>query len=144
MEQDDVREPGRAVPARAAFRPSTAERGRGRIIRLASQQSVRAFGASGAYGVSNAAVSAPVRSQAEAWSRHVVCVNALAPGFVRTPLTRAVFDDPVGTEAMVARTMAGRNGEPADPTGAAVFLASDAARCMKGRTLFVDVGLSVT
>ncbi|MEU9009128.1 SDR family oxidoreductase [Streptomyces sp. NPDC048479] len=126
------------------FGPSMAGRGWGRIIHLASQQSVRAFGASGAYGVSKAAVSALARSQAEAWSRHGVCVNALAPGFVRTPLTRAVFDDPVRTEAMAARTMAGRNGEPADLTGAAVFLASDAARYTTGQTLFVDGGFSVT
>lgn len=126
------------------FGPVMAGRGWGRIIHLASQQSIRAFGNSGAYGVSKAAVSALARSQAEAWSRHGVAVNALAPSFVRTPLTRAVFDDPARVRAMAGRTMAGRNGEPADFTGAAVFLASDAARYVTGQTLFVDGGFSVT
>ncbi|MCP2169454.1 SDR family oxidoreductase [Goodfellowiella coeruleoviolacea] len=68
-----------------------AARGWGRIIHLASQQSIRAFGNSGAYGVAKAGLAALTRSQAEAWSRHGVRVNAIAPGFVSTPLTRAVF-----------------------------------------------------
>ncbi|NBE55863.1 SDR family NAD(P)-dependent oxidoreductase [Streptomyces boluensis] len=126
------------------FGPGMAERGWGRIIHLASQQSVRAFGNSGAYGVSKAAVAGLARSQAEAWAPYGVCVNALAPGFVHTPLTEPVFADPARAAAMAARTMAGRNGEAEDCAGAAVFLASDAARYVNGQTLFVDGGFSVT
>jgi NAD(P)-dependent dehydrogenase (short-subunit alcohol dehydrogenase family) len=126
------------------FGPLMAERGWGRIITLASQQSVRAFGNSGAYGVSKAAVAALVRAQAEAWSRHGVCANAVAPGFVRTPLTAGVFGDPARAAAMAARTMAGRNGELADFAGVAVFLAGDASAYVTGQTVFVDGGFSVT
>ncbi|GAB7034797.1 SDR family oxidoreductase [Streptomyces sp. NPDC021749] len=126
------------------FGPGMADRGWGRILHIASQQTIRAFGNSGAYGVSKAGLAALTRSQAEAWSRHGVSVNALAPGFVHTPLTEAVFADPVRAEAMAGRTMAGRNGEPADFAGAAVFLAGPAAAYVTGQTLFVDGGFSVT
>jgi len=126
------------------FGPLMAERGWGRIIHLGSQQSVRAFGNSGVYGVSKAAVLALARSQAEAWSRHGVCVNAIAPGFVSTPLTAPVFADPDRADALAGRTMAGRNGETDDMVGAAVFLAGEAARYVTGQTIFVDGGFSVT
>ncbi|MGD3107087.1 SDR family NAD(P)-dependent oxidoreductase [Streptomyces sp. YGL11-2] len=126
------------------FGPGMADRGWGRILHIASQQSVRAFGNSGAYGVSKAGLAALTRSQAEAWSRHGVSVNALAPGFVHTPLNEAVFADPVRAAAMAGRTMAQRNGEPADFAGAAVFLAGPGAAYVTGQTVFVDGGFSVT
>ncbi|WP_369173054.1 SDR family NAD(P)-dependent oxidoreductase [Streptomyces sp. R28] len=124
--------------------PKMAANGWGRIIHIASQQSVRAFGNSGAYGVSKAGLAALTRSQAEAWSARGVCVNAIAPGFVHTPLNEAVFRDPVRVDAMARRTMTGRNGELADFTGIAVFLAGDASSYVTGQTIFVDGGFSVT
>jgi NAD(P)-dependent dehydrogenase (short-subunit alcohol dehydrogenase family) len=126
------------------FGPSMAARGWGRIINIASQQAVRAYGNSGAYGVSKAGLTALSRSQAEAWSSSGVCCNAIAPGVVHTPLTEEVFADPQRVAAHAARTMIGRNGVPADFAGAAVFLASDAAAAVTGQTLFVDGGFSAT
>jgi NAD(P)-dependent dehydrogenase (short-subunit alcohol dehydrogenase family) len=126
------------------FGPAMAARGWGRIINVASQQSIRAFGRSGAYGVSKAAISGLTRSQAEAWSARGVCVNAVAPGFVKTPLTEAVFSDPERAQAMANRTMIGRNGVLDDFTGVTVFLASDASAYVTGQTIFVDGGFSVT
>jgi NAD(P)-dependent dehydrogenase (short-subunit alcohol dehydrogenase family) len=123
--------------------PPMAARGWGRVINIASQQTIRAFGNSGAYGVSKAGIAALTRSQAEAWSARGVCCNAIAPGFVSTPLTRAVFEDPARARAMAARTMIGRSGEPADFRGVAVFLASNASEYLTGQTLFVDGGFSV-
>ena len=125
------------------FGPGMAAKGWGRIIHVASQQAVRAYLNSGAYGVSKGGVTALTRSQAEAWSASGVCCNAIAPGVVRTPLTAAVFADEATAAATAARTMQGRNGEPADYAGAAVFLASDAAAYITGQTLFVDGGFSV-
>jgi gluconate 5-dehydrogenase len=126
------------------FGPRMAARRWGRIINIASQQSIRAFGNSGAYGVSKAGIVALTRSQAEAWSSAGVCANAIAPGFVRTPLTRAVFADPARSAAMAGRTMVGRNGELADFQGVAVFLASHASDYVTGQTIFVDGGFSST
>jgi NAD(P)-dependent dehydrogenase (short-subunit alcohol dehydrogenase family) len=124
--------------------PNMAAKGWGRIINIVSQQAIRAFGNSGAYGVSKAALAALTRSQAEAWSARGVCVNAVAPGFVRTPLNEVVFKDPVRTEAMARRTMIGRNSELGDFAGVAVFLASDASAYVTGQTIFVDGGFSST
>jgi gluconate 5-dehydrogenase len=124
------------------FGPKMAAGGWGRIINIGSQQTARAFGNSGAYGVSKAGVAALTRSQAEAWSPYGVCCNAIAPGFVHTPMTEPVFSDPDRTAAMAARTMIGRNGELGDFTGIAVFLASRASDFVTGQTIFVDGGFS--
>jgi gluconate 5-dehydrogenase len=127
-----------------AFGPRMARRGWGRIINVASQQAFRAYGNSGAYGVSKAGLVALTRSQAEAWSRDGVCCNAIAPGVVHTPLTEAVFADPQKVAGHAARSMIGRNGVPDDFGACAVFLASSAAVAVTGQTLFVDGGYSAT
>jgi gluconate 5-dehydrogenase len=127
-----------------AFGPRMAERGWGRIINVVSQQAFRAYGNSGAYGAAKAGLVGLTRSQAEAWSRHGVCCNAIAPGVVHTPLTEPVFADPAIVARHAARTMIGRNGVPEDFGACAVFLASDAAVAVTGQTLFVDGGYSAT
>jgi gluconate 5-dehydrogenase len=127
-----------------AFGPRMAARGWGRIINVVSQQAFRAYGNSGAYGVSKAGLVALTRSQAEAWSPEGVCCNAVAPGVVHTPLTEEVFADPAKVSAHAARTMIGRNGVPGDFAGCAVFLASAASAAVTGQTLFVDGGYSAT
>jgi gluconate 5-dehydrogenase len=124
------------------FGPVMAERGWGRIVNLASQQAVRAFGNSGAYGASKGGVAALTRSQAEAWSRYGVCCNTIAPGVVRTPMTVPTFADPARSAALAARTFAGRNGEADDFAGLAIFLAAPACAYLTGQTIFLDGGFS--
>jgi NAD(P)-dependent dehydrogenase (short-subunit alcohol dehydrogenase family) len=126
------------------FGPVMAERGWGRIINVTSQQAHRAFGNSGGYGPSKAGLAALTRSQSEAWARSGVTVNSICPGFVATPLTEMVASDPVRAAALANRTMIGRNGEPFDFAGAAIFLASPASTYVTGQTLFVDGGFSAT
>jgi NAD(P)-dependent dehydrogenase (short-subunit alcohol dehydrogenase family) len=126
------------------YGPGMAERGWGRIIHIGSQQAYRAFNNSGGYGASKGGVVALARSQAEAWSARGVCCNAIIPGFVITPLTAAVAADPRAVEMLAARTMVGRNGEPGDFAGVAVFLASPAAGYVTGQAVFVDGGFSAT
>ena len=111
---------------------------------MTSQQAERAFGQSGGYGASKAGLAALTRSQSEAWARDGVCCNSLCPGFVPTRLNAAVANDPVRSAAMAARTMAGRNGDPADFAGVAVFLASRASDYITGHTLYVDGGFAIT
>jgi gluconate 5-dehydrogenase len=126
------------------FGPPMAARGWGRIINIASQQAIRAFGNSGGYGAAKGGLVSLTRSQSEAWARHGVCCNAIAPGFVATPLTAEVASDPVRSAALAARTMIGRNGEATDFEGAAVFLASRASAYLTGQLICVDGGFSAT
>ena len=116
----------------------------GRIVNITSQQEARAFNNSGVYGASKGGLAALTRSMAEAWSREGVTANAIAPGFVATPMTSAVLADPQRARALAARTMVGRNSIPADLVGAALFLAGESAAYVTGQTLFVDGGFSVT
>jgi NAD(P)-dependent dehydrogenase (short-subunit alcohol dehydrogenase family) len=126
------------------FGPVMAARGWGRIINVTSQQAGRAFANSGGYGASKGGLASLTRSQSEAWARSGVCCNSVCPGFVPTRLNAAIAADPERSAAMAARTMAGRNGEPADFAGTAVFLASRASDYITGHTLYVDGGFSAT
>jgi NAD(P)-dependent dehydrogenase (short-subunit alcohol dehydrogenase family) len=126
------------------FGPGMAERGWGRIINVVSQQATRAFGNSGAYGASKGGLASLTRSQSEAWAASGVCCNAISPGFVVTPLTSDVAGDPARLAALAARTMIGRNGEPSDFEGIAVFLASRASDYVTGQVICVDGGFSAT
>jgi NAD(P)-dependent dehydrogenase (short-subunit alcohol dehydrogenase family) len=126
------------------FGPLMAARGWGRIINVTSQQAQRAFGNSGGYGASKGGLAALTRSQSEAWAAAGVCCNSVCPGFVPTRLNAHVARDPQRSAAMAARTMVGRNGQPADFAGVAVFLASPASDYVTGQTLYVDGGFSAT
>jgi NAD(P)-dependent dehydrogenase (short-subunit alcohol dehydrogenase family) len=126
------------------FGPAMAERGWGRIINVVSQQAMRAFGNSGAYGASKGGLASLTRSQSEAWAASGVCCNAISPGFVVTPLTSEVASDPGRLAALAARTMIGRNGEASDFEGIAVFLASRASDYVTGQVICVDGGFSAT
>jgi NAD(P)-dependent dehydrogenase (short-subunit alcohol dehydrogenase family) len=120
--------------------PAMIERGFGRIINIASLQSVRAFADCAPYGASKGAIAQLTRAQAQAWSRHGVNANAIAPGFFATELTAPVVNDTGRWEAMAARTFVGRNGELPDLWGTALFLASRASDYVTGQTIFVDGG----
>ncbi|MGG5811279.1 SDR family NAD(P)-dependent oxidoreductase [Falsiroseomonas sp. CW058] len=120
--------------------PAMAARGWGRVINMASLQSFRAFPDSAPYGAGKGGITQLTRAMAEAWSRHGVTCNAIAPGFFPTPLTAPVFADAERAARLAAQTCIGRNGRLEDLHGAAVFLASDAAAYVTGQVLAVDGG----
>lgn len=122
--------------------PAMIARGWGRIINIASMQSVRAFPNSGPYGASKGGIVQLTRAQAQAWSRQGINANAIAPGFFATALTAPVAGDPVQWRANAERTFIGRNGEMPDLAGTAVYLASRASDYVTGQTIFVDGGFS--
>ncbi len=122
--------------------PAMIARGFGRIINIASLQSVRAFADCAPYGASKGAIAQLTRAQAQAWSRHGVNANAIAPGFFATELTAPVVRDKARWEAMAAKTFVGRNGELRDLWGTVLFLASRASDYVTGQTIFVDGGFS--
>jgi len=125
-----------------ALAPAMVARRWGRIINIASLQSVRAFPASAPYGASKGGVMQLTRALAEAFSKDGVTANAIAPGFFPTALTAAVVNDPARWEKMAQSTFAKRNGELRDLRGTAVFLASRASDYVTGQTIFVDGGFS--
>jgi NAD(P)-dependent dehydrogenase (short-subunit alcohol dehydrogenase family) len=114
----------------------------GRIINIASLQSLRAFDNSIPYGASKGGVMQLTRALAQAYSKDGILVNAIAPGFFRTNLTESLFQDPDKLEALANKTMMGRNGEEKDIFGISVFPCSDANSYVTGQTVFLDGGFS--
>jgi NAD(P)-dependent dehydrogenase (short-subunit alcohol dehydrogenase family) len=125
-----------------ALVPAMRDRGWGRIVNFASLQTERAFENGIAYGASKGGVGQLTRAMAEAWSRHGIAANALAPGFFPTALTGPVFADAGRAAANAAQTCIGRNGALDDIIGPALFLASPASDYVTGQILFVDGGFT--
>ncbi|WP_146347820.1 SDR family NAD(P)-dependent oxidoreductase [Falsiphaeobacter marinintestinus] len=122
--------------------PGMKAKGWGRIVNFASLQTTRAFPGGIAYGASKAGIAQLTRAMAEAWSSHGITANAVGPGFFRTKLTAAVFNDPERAAANAAQTCIGRNGEPEDLDGPLLFLCSDASAFVTGQVLMVDGGFT--
>ena len=122
--------------------PSMKERGWGRIINIASLQSVRAFPNGAAYGASKGGVMQLTRAMAEAWSgdQSGITCNAIAPGFFKTELTEKLYDDARVIDALSRQTIIGRTGEMSDLNGLTIFLASRASDYITGQTIFIDGG----
>ena len=118
------------------------ESGWGRIINIASLQSLRAFDNSIPYGASKGGVMQLTRALAQAYSKDGVLVNAIAPGFFRTNLTESLYKDSKKIKNLAGKTMMNRNGEEKDVFGISVFLCSDANSYITGQTIFLDGGFS--
>ena len=84
------------------------------------------------------------RGMATDWAKHGLQVNAIAPGYFKTPLNQALVDDAEFTAWVEKRTPAGRWGTVDELAGAAVFLACDASSFVNGHTLYVDGGITAS
>jgi NAD(P)-dependent dehydrogenase (short-subunit alcohol dehydrogenase family) len=112
----------------------------GAIVNTASLLSFIGGGLVPGYSASKGGVAQLTKSLAIAYARDGVRVNAIAPGWVDTPLTKALREDPARNTAILERTPLGRWAAPEDIAGAAVFLCSPAARFITGAVLPVDGG----
>lgn len=125
-----------------AFVPAMKAKGWGRIINFASLQSYRAFPDGLSYGASKGGVAQMTRAMAQAWSADGITANAVGPGFFRTELTAAVFNDPQRAARNAQATCVGRNGEVEDMDGPLLFLCSRASDYVTGQVLMVDGGFT--
>ncbi len=116
------------------------ERGTGSIITIASLTTSFGLPLRSVYAATKGAVGQLTKTLAVEWASRGVRVNALAPGWILTPLTRPVHDDPQQSRWIVGRTPMGRWGTPEDLAGPAVYLASSASAFMTGQVLYVDGG----
>ena len=120
------------------------KRGRGRIVNIASATSELARTSVAPYSASKGAVKNLTRGMATDWAGRGLQINAIAPGYFRTPLNIALTESKEFTGWLEARTPAGRWGDLDELKGAAIFLSSDAASFVNGHTLYVDGGLTVS
>lgn len=125
-----------------ALVPAMKRKNWGRIVNFASLQTTRAFPGGLSYGTSKGGIAQLTRAMAQSWSPFGINVNAIGPGFFKTELTAAVFDDAERAERNAAQTCIGRNGELQDLDGPMLFLCSDASVYVTGQVLMVDGGFT--
>jgi 2-dehydro-3-deoxy-D-gluconate 5-dehydrogenase len=130
------------VCSQAAY-PAMVKAGGGKIICTGSMMSIFGGPVMTPYGASKGGIVQMAKSLACAWAKDNIQVNAILPGFINTDLTVGARKAIAGLhERVVARTPAGRWGEPEDFAGIAVFLASAASDFVTGAAIPVDGGYS--
>jgi NAD(P)-dependent dehydrogenase (short-subunit alcohol dehydrogenase family) len=118
------------------------ERGSGAQIHITSLNNDRPLKNVAPYAMSKAGLGHMTKALALEWGPRGVRVNAIAPGFILTDLTKKLWSDPTMQAWNKENTPQGRLGTPEDMVGAAIFLASPAAAFMTGQILYVDGGFT--
>ena len=116
------------------------ERRKGCIINIASDLAFKAIPAMSAYCVSKAGIIMLTRALAQELGQYGIRVNAIAPGLVKTELSRPNWSNPDFLKFMESITPLGRIGEPNEIADAALFLASKGSSYISGSTLLVNGG----
>jgi gluconate 5-dehydrogenase len=117
-------------------------RGRGKIINIASVQSELARPGIAPYTATKGAIKNLTRGMCADWAKHGLQINAIAPGYFKTPLNQALVDNPEFSSWLEKRTPAARWGNVEELVGAAVFLSGKASSFVNGHTLYVDGGIT--
>lgn len=120
------------------------EKSGGSIINIASMLSFFGGGLVPGYSASKGGIAQLTKSLAIAYALRGIRVNAVAPGWIATPLTQALQDNPARSGPILARTALARWGRPEDLQGIALFLSSPYAAFMTGNIIPVDGGYSIT
>ena len=126
--------------AQAAARTMAARGEGGAIVNVCSLTSVRGIPTAVPYGASKSGLLGMTRALAAEWAPRGIRVNGLAPGYFRTALTEAFYQDEAWQQRMLERIPMKRFGQGDDLAGAVVFLASGASAYLTGQCLFLDGG----
>lgn len=114
--------------------------GYGRVLALSSVSGLLAHHSHGPYAASKGGINQLLRVMAREWAADGVTVNALAPGYIETPLTAGHLSKPGKREELEGLVPAGRLGTPDELTGPALFLSSRHAGFITGHVLYIDGG----
>jgi len=120
------------------------KRGSGKIINIASVQTLLARPGIAPYTATKGAVGNFTKGMATDWAKYGLQCNAIAPGYFDTPLNAALVSDKEFTSWLEKRTPAGRWGEVEELVGACIFLSSSASNFVNGHTLYVDGGITAS
>jgi gluconate 5-dehydrogenase len=127
---------GKAVAKNMIVRKS------GKIINICSVQSELGRPTIAPYTATKGAIKMLTKGMCADWAKYGIQVNAIGPGYFKTPLNQALVDNPEFSSWLEKRTPAGRWGTVDELIGAAVFLSSDASSFVNGHILYVDGGIT--
>jgi len=113
---------------------------RGKIINISSQTGTVAIELRAAYCASKAGVNLVTKVLALEWGPYNINVNAVAPTFIETPMTKPMFENAAFKEMVLNKILLKRIGQPKDVFGAVIYLASEASDLVTGHVLLVDGG----
>ena len=112
----------------------------GSIIQIGSLNNAIGLAGVSVYGAAKAGLCQLAKSMSVEWAQYKIRVNAICPGFVLTPLTTAVWDDPVREKWLLERTLWKRPAYPDDLVGLCLLLASNAGSFITGQAIYVEGG----
>lgn len=123
--------------------PHLKAQGGGAIINIASVVGYTPGENMGIYSISKSAMMMLTKVMAKEYGRDGIRVNSICPGFVKTKLSQAIFDNPKALQSVLRNQSVDHQGEPVDMAGLALLLASEAGRFIAGQNILADGGMWV-
>ena len=121
---------------------SMIQRQSGKIINICSLQSELARSSIAPYAAAKGGLKMLTRAMATEWAKHNIQVNGIGPGYFKTQMTKALYENPDFDAWLCKRTPANRWGNPAELIGTLIYLSSDASSFINGQLIFVDGGIT--